>query len=170
MGHKKHATKAENKPSFWTYLKEIGCRGCQKPEEDETIQHVLGGGCEALGKNKNGESREDMRRILEKCRKLMIDTQNRKGEMQAEKAIQAIQWPRGHTDRKVKEEEELALRQMISGIIPEWQQANDTKRKGARVMMKSWTGELMNWSRTHMKIWTEKKNEHKASVQRRWDN
>eukprot|EP00965_Chrysotila_dentata_P228037 6196368-Pleurochrysis_carterae.AAC.1 len=36
--------------------------------------------------------------------------------------------------------------------------------------MRLWTGELMNWSRTHMKLWIEKKNEHKASVQRRWDN
>eukprot|EP00965_Chrysotila_dentata_P014208 471147-Pleurochrysis_carterae.AAC.1 len=36
--------------------------------------------------------------------------------------------------------------------------------------MRLWTGELMNWARTHMKIWIEKKNEHKASVQSRWDN
>eukprot|EP00965_Chrysotila_dentata_P036933 1228858-Pleurochrysis_carterae.AAC.1 len=36
--------------------------------------------------------------------------------------------------------------------------------------MKSWTGELMNQARIHMKLWTEKKNEHKAVVQRRWDN
>eukprot|EP00965_Chrysotila_dentata_P129766 4289844-Pleurochrysis_carterae.AAC.1 len=62
----KHATKAGNKPSFWTYLKENGFRGCLKPEEEETIQHVLGGGCEAIGKNKNSKYREEMRRILQK--------------------------------------------------------------------------------------------------------
>eukprot|EP00965_Chrysotila_dentata_P049454 1639635-Pleurochrysis_carterae.AAC.1 len=90
-----------------------------------------------------------MRRILEKCRKLMSDTQNEKGGIQAEKAIQAIERFRGHKNRKVEEEEELALRQMISGIIPEWQQANDTKKKWAVVTMRLWTGELMSWARRH---------------------
>eukprot|EP00965_Chrysotila_dentata_P256887 6212707-Pleurochrysis_carterae.AAC.3 len=162
----KHATRLGNRPSFWTYLKENGCRGCQKTEEEETIQHVLGGECEAIIKNKNGRSyREEMRRLLEKCRKLMCDTQNKKGEIQVEKAIQAVQRSRGHKDKMVKEEEELALRQMISGIIPEWQQIDDKKKKGAITVMKLWTGELMNWARTHMKIWMEKKNEHKTSVQ-----
>eukprot|EP00965_Chrysotila_dentata_P020944 693968-Pleurochrysis_carterae.AAC.1 len=28
----------------------------------------------------------------------------------------------------------------------------------------------MNWARMQMKMWISKKNEHKASVQRRWDN
>eukprot|EP00965_Chrysotila_dentata_P113560 3752913-Pleurochrysis_carterae.AAC.1 len=28
----KHATRLGNTPSFWTYLKENGCRGCQKTE------------------------------------------------------------------------------------------------------------------------------------------
>eukprot|EP00965_Chrysotila_dentata_P246550 6207228-Pleurochrysis_carterae.AAC.1 len=166
-----YATRLGNKPSaFWTYLKENGCRGCQKTEEMETIQHVLGGECKALGKNKNGRYREEMRRLLEKCRKLMYDTQSKKGEKQVEKAIQAIQQSRGHKDIMVKEVEELALRQTISGIIPEWQQVDDKREKGAIVVMKLWTGELMNRARTHMKIWMEKKNEHKASVQRRWDN
>eukprot|EP00965_Chrysotila_dentata_P147350 4864394-Pleurochrysis_carterae.AAC.1 len=36
--------------------------------------------------------------------------------------------------------------------------------------MRLWTGELMNWARIHMNLWIEKKNENKASVQRRWDN
>eukprot|EP00965_Chrysotila_dentata_P022407 742152-Pleurochrysis_carterae.AAC.3 len=94
-----HATRAGKKPSFWTYLKESGCRGCLKPEVHETIQHVLGGGCEAVGKNKNSKYRDEMRRILEK-------------------------W--GH---KVSKEEELALRQMISGIIPEWQNIDDEKKR-----------------------------------------
>eukprot|EP00965_Chrysotila_dentata_P195733 6177151-Pleurochrysis_carterae.AAC.1 len=99
----------------------------------------------------------------------MHDTQNEKREIQAEKAIQAIQHARGHKDKMDREEEELALKQMISGIIPEWQLADDNK-KGAIEIMGSWTGELMNHARIHMKIWLEKKNEHKAGVQRRWDN
>eukprot|EP00965_Chrysotila_dentata_P093505 3089145-Pleurochrysis_carterae.AAC.1 len=140
----RHATRAGNKPSFWTYLKESGCRGCQKAEVEETIQHVLGGECEAIGKNKNNKYREEIRRILDKCRKLMNETQNRKGEIQAEYAIQAIQPVRGHSDRKVRELEELALKQMVSGIIPEWQQLDDKKRKGAIATMRLWTGELMN--------------------------
>eukprot|EP00965_Chrysotila_dentata_P193138 6175573-Pleurochrysis_carterae.AAC.1 len=37
--------------------------------------------------------------------------------------------------------------------------------------MKSWTGEMMNMARRiQINKWMEKKNEHKASVQRRWDN
>eukprot|EP00965_Chrysotila_dentata_P210989 6186213-Pleurochrysis_carterae.AAC.8 len=36
--------------------------------------------------------------------------------------------------------------------------------------MKLWTGEMMNWARIQMKMWTERKNEHRASVQQRWDN
>eukprot|EP00965_Chrysotila_dentata_P245281 6206462-Pleurochrysis_carterae.AAC.1 len=35
----RHATREGNRPSFWTYLKENGCRGCQIQEEEETIQH-----------------------------------------------------------------------------------------------------------------------------------
>eukprot|EP00965_Chrysotila_dentata_P242072 6204671-Pleurochrysis_carterae.AAC.1 len=89
----------------------------------------------------------------------MNDTQNEIGEIQAENAIQAIQFAGGH---KVSKEDELALRQMISGIIPERQNIDDKKR-GAIVKMTLWTGELMNWARTHMKTWMEKKNEHKAS-------
>eukprot|EP00965_Chrysotila_dentata_P017585 584100-Pleurochrysis_carterae.AAC.1 len=100
----------------------------------------------------------------------MNDTQNEKGKMQAERAMQAIQQVKGNKDRKDREKEELALKQMISGIIPEWQHADDNKKRGAIVMMKSWTGELMNQARIHMKAWIEKKNEHKAVVQRRWDN
>eukprot|EP00965_Chrysotila_dentata_P025397 843885-Pleurochrysis_carterae.AAC.1 len=39
------------------------------------------------------------------------------------------------------------------------------------VTMKLWTGETMNMARVQItKKWTEKKNEHKARVQRRWDN
>eukprot|EP00965_Chrysotila_dentata_P188109 6172543-Pleurochrysis_carterae.AAC.2 len=31
----RHAMGEGNRPSFWTYLKENGCRGCQKREEEE---------------------------------------------------------------------------------------------------------------------------------------
>eukprot|EP00965_Chrysotila_dentata_P210990 6186213-Pleurochrysis_carterae.AAC.9 len=46
------------------------------------------------------------------------------GLAQADKA--AIERPRRHTTLNIKEEQELALliRQMISGIIPKWQEAN----------------------------------------------
>eukprot|EP00965_Chrysotila_dentata_P178534 5896288-Pleurochrysis_carterae.AAC.1 len=36
--------------------------------------------------------------------------------------------------------------------------------------MKLWTGQMMNWARIQMKMWTGRNNEHKANVQRRWDN
>eukprot|EP00965_Chrysotila_dentata_P147572 4872291-Pleurochrysis_carterae.AAC.1 len=74
----------------------------------------------------------------------MNETQNKKGEIQAEYAIHAIQPVRGYSDRKVREVEELALKQMVSGIIPEWQHLDDKKRKGAIATMRLWTGELMN--------------------------
>eukprot|EP00965_Chrysotila_dentata_P181347 5985635-Pleurochrysis_carterae.AAC.1 len=51
----KHATREGNRPSFWTYLMVNGCRGCQKQEEEETIHHVLSGGCQGIGRNKNNE-------------------------------------------------------------------------------------------------------------------
>eukprot|EP00965_Chrysotila_dentata_P006586 215554-Pleurochrysis_carterae.AAC.1 len=48
----RHATREGNKPSFWSYLKVDGCRGCQKQEEEEAIHNVLSGGCEAIGKTR----------------------------------------------------------------------------------------------------------------------
>eukprot|EP00965_Chrysotila_dentata_P257309 6212846-Pleurochrysis_carterae.AAC.3 len=71
----RHATREGNRPSFWTYLKEHGCRGCQKQGEEETIYHVLSGTCEALGRQTNNNYRTEMRRVLEKCKKLMNDKQ-----------------------------------------------------------------------------------------------
>eukprot|EP00965_Chrysotila_dentata_P177699 5869859-Pleurochrysis_carterae.AAC.1 len=59
---------------------------------------------------------------------------------------------------------------MISGIIPEWQEVNDKDKRGTVEIMKLWTGYLMNLARLQMKNWVEKKNEHRARVQRRWDN
>eukprot|EP00965_Chrysotila_dentata_P257898 6213035-Pleurochrysis_carterae.AAC.1 len=29
---------------------------------------------------------------------------------------------------------------------------------------------MMNWARIQMKMWTARKNEHKAKIQRRWDD
>eukprot|EP00965_Chrysotila_dentata_P100972 3335701-Pleurochrysis_carterae.AAC.1 len=59
----RHATREGNKPSFWTYLKVNGCRGCQKQEEEETIHHVISGGCEGVGKKENNRYREGLRAI-----------------------------------------------------------------------------------------------------------
>eukprot|EP00965_Chrysotila_dentata_P210573 6185972-Pleurochrysis_carterae.AAC.1 len=59
---------------------------------------------------------------------------------------------------------------MISGIIPEWQEADDKDKKKTIATMRSWTGEMMNRAGIQMKMWIERKNEHKANVQRRWDN
>eukprot|EP00965_Chrysotila_dentata_P215166 6188601-Pleurochrysis_carterae.AAC.1 len=70
------ATREGNRPSFWTYLKANGCRGFQKQEDEETLDHVLTGGCEGIGKNKNNRYRAEMIRALGKCRKLMNDIHN----------------------------------------------------------------------------------------------
>eukprot|EP00965_Chrysotila_dentata_P190990 6174243-Pleurochrysis_carterae.AAC.1 len=92
------------------------------------------------------------------------------GAEQATKALGALEWPRRQTDPKLKKGEELALRQMISGIIPEWRDTDNKKKKGVIALVGSWIGEMMNSARIQMKMWVAKKNEHKASVQRRWDN
>eukprot|EP00965_Chrysotila_dentata_P142370 4706841-Pleurochrysis_carterae.AAC.1 len=42
---------------------------------------------------------------------------------------------------------------MISGIIPEWQEADDKKKRGVIAMLRSWTGEKMNHARIQMKTW-----------------
>eukprot|EP00965_Chrysotila_dentata_P208185 6184563-Pleurochrysis_carterae.AAC.2 len=97
----RHATRAGNKPSFWTYLKENGCRGCQKQEEEETIQHVLSGGCEAMGRKMSSRYRVEMRRTLEKCKKLMNNKQNNAGVIQADKAIRAVERPRRHRNLNI---------------------------------------------------------------------
>eukprot|EP00965_Chrysotila_dentata_P162790 5375912-Pleurochrysis_carterae.AAC.3 len=166
----RHATKEGNRPSFWTYLKVNGCRGCQKQEEEETIQHVLSGGCEGIRLSKNDKYRTEMKRAFSKCGKLMNDIKHREGADQILKASRALEQPRRQTDQRLKEEEELALKQVISGIIPEWRNADYKRKKGVIALLGTWTGEMMNWARMQMKEWVIKKNEHKASVQRRWDN
>eukprot|EP00965_Chrysotila_dentata_P074886 2474678-Pleurochrysis_carterae.AAC.1 len=158
----RHATREGNRPSFWTYLKLNGCRGCQRQEKEETIHHVLSGGCEGLGRNKNNRYRIEMRRALGKCGKLMSDINNNEGIEQATKALRALEWPRRQTDRILKEGEELALRQIISGIIPEWQDTDNERKKGVIALLRSWTADMMNGARIQMKTWVTMKNEHKA--------
>eukprot|EP00965_Chrysotila_dentata_P131702 4354676-Pleurochrysis_carterae.AAC.1 len=111
-----------------------------------------------------------MRRVLGKCGKLMSDINNSEGVEQATKVLRALEWPRRQMELRLKEEEELALKQMISGIIPEWRDTNSRRKKGVMALLRSWTGEMMNWARTQMKTWIATKNENKANVQRRWDN
>eukprot|EP00965_Chrysotila_dentata_P098585 3258839-Pleurochrysis_carterae.AAC.1 len=71
-----------------------------------------------------------MRRALRKCGKLMNDINNQEGVEQATKALSALEWPRRQTDQRIKEEEELALKQMISGILPEWNTTDNKRKKG----------------------------------------
>eukprot|EP00965_Chrysotila_dentata_P181788 6001098-Pleurochrysis_carterae.AAC.3 len=157
----RHATREGNRPSFWTYLKVNGCRGCQKQEEKETIQHVLSGGCEGIGRNKNGRYRTEMKRVLSKCGKLMNDINHREGVDQVNNALHALELPRRQTDPIHKEEEELALRQIISGIIPEWRDSDHKREKGVVALLGSWTGEMMNWARMQMKTWVIQKTNRK---------
>eukprot|EP00965_Chrysotila_dentata_P089884 2966922-Pleurochrysis_carterae.AAC.1 len=138
----RHATREGNKPSFWTYLKVNGCRVCQKQEEEEIIHHVIiSGRCEGIEKKENNRYREEMRGVLQKCKKLMSDKHNSAGVIQADKALRALEQPRRQVNQNVREDEEPALRQMISGIIPEWQEASDTKKRGTVGIMKLWTGD-----------------------------
>eukprot|EP00965_Chrysotila_dentata_P263050 6214744-Pleurochrysis_carterae.AAC.2 len=100
----------------------------------------------------------------------MSDINNREGVEQANKALRALERPRRQTDPRLKEEEELTLKQMISGIIPEWRDTDNKRKKGVIALLGSWTGEMMNWARIQMKTWIIRKNAHTASVQKGWDN
>eukprot|EP00965_Chrysotila_dentata_P028887 960368-Pleurochrysis_carterae.AAC.1 len=85
-----------------------------------------------------------MRRVIGKCSKFMNGINNSEGVEQASKALR---------------------------IIPEWRETDMKRKKGVIALIGSWTGEMMNWARIiQMKTWIIVKNEHKASVQRRWDN
>eukprot|EP00965_Chrysotila_dentata_P207828 6184349-Pleurochrysis_carterae.AAC.1 len=106
----RHATREGNKPSFWTYLKVNGCRGCRRQEEEETIHHVLSRGCVGIRRSENNKYKADMRRALGKCGKLMNNINNQDGEEQANKALSALERPRRQKDQRLKEEEELALK------------------------------------------------------------
>eukprot|EP00965_Chrysotila_dentata_P184401 6087572-Pleurochrysis_carterae.AAC.2 len=96
----------------------------------------------------------------------MDNKRNNEGVIRADRAIRALELPRRHMNPGTREEEELALRQMISGIIPEWQEANDKEEKGTIALVSLWTGELVNAARMQMKTWLEKRNEHKKTASR----
>eukprot|EP00965_Chrysotila_dentata_P040206 1335002-Pleurochrysis_carterae.AAC.1 len=100
----------------------------------------------------------------------MSDKQHSEGVLQTDKALRALEQPRRHTNLDIRKDEERALRQMISGIIPGWQEANDKEKRGTIAIMKLWTGDMMKWARIKMKKRMEKKNVHRTGVQRRWDN
>eukprot|EP00965_Chrysotila_dentata_P106407 3514381-Pleurochrysis_carterae.AAC.1 len=86
-----------------------------------------------------------MRALLHKSKNLMRDKHNSAGVLQADKALRALEQPRRQTTQEAREDEEQALRQMI-------------------------TGNLMNLARIQMKNWMGERDRHKAYVQRRWDN
>eukprot|EP00965_Chrysotila_dentata_P117409 3880472-Pleurochrysis_carterae.AAC.1 len=100
----------------------------------------------------------------------MNDINNQEGVEQANKALAALEGTRRQTDQRTKEEEEVALKQMMSGIIPEWNDADIKRKKGAIALLKLWTGEMMNCARIQMKTWVNIKNEQRDKVQKRWDN
>eukprot|EP00965_Chrysotila_dentata_P245282 6206462-Pleurochrysis_carterae.AAC.2 len=81
----------------------------------------------------------------------MIDINNNEGVEQTDIALRALEWPRRQTDPRLKEEEELALKQVISGIIPDWQETDTKRKKGVIALFRLWTGEMMNWARIQMK-------------------
>eukprot|EP00965_Chrysotila_dentata_P170991 5643070-Pleurochrysis_carterae.AAC.8 len=101
----------------------------------------------------------------------MNNKQNTEGVKQAEKGIRAIERSReGHMNVSNRGEEELALRQLITGIIPKWQENDEKEKKIRTATMTRWTGKMMSMARVQMNKWTKKKNEHTARVQRRWYN
>eukprot|EP00965_Chrysotila_dentata_P170265 5620098-Pleurochrysis_carterae.AAC.1 len=67
----------------------------------------------------------------------MEDEQNEEGVIQMVKAKQAIKRPsRGQMDPDNKEKKDLALRQIISGIIPEWQEVNEKEKYSTILTMR----------------------------------
>eukprot|EP00965_Chrysotila_dentata_P065304 2163967-Pleurochrysis_carterae.AAC.1 len=83
----------------------------------------------------------------------MSDINNTEGIEQATKALCALERPRKQMDLRLKEEEELALKHMISGIIPEWRETDNKRKKGVITLLRLWTGEMMNLARIQMKTW-----------------
>eukprot|EP00965_Chrysotila_dentata_P193916 6176041-Pleurochrysis_carterae.AAC.1 len=69
----------------------------------------------------------------------MEDKQNNEGVIQMDKAIHAIEQPRGQMDPNIKEKEELALRQIIAGINPEWQEVSNEQEKNRTILTMSLT-------------------------------
>eukprot|EP00965_Chrysotila_dentata_P233045 6199349-Pleurochrysis_carterae.AAC.2 len=70
-----------------------------------------------------------MRRVLEKCKKLMNDKQINAGVIQVNKAIRSMEQSGRQKNMNIKEEEELALRHFITGIVPEWQEVNEKEKR-----------------------------------------
>eukprot|EP00965_Chrysotila_dentata_P223155 6193409-Pleurochrysis_carterae.AAC.3 len=83
----------------------------------------------------------------------MNDINNSEGVEQAVKALGALERPRRQTDPKIREENELALKQMVAGLIPEWQEADQKREKGVIALLRTWTREMMNCARMQMKTW-----------------
>eukprot|EP00965_Chrysotila_dentata_P257956 6213056-Pleurochrysis_carterae.AAC.2 len=82
----------------------------------------------------------------------MNDINNSEGVEHASKALRALERPRRQTDLRLKEEEESALKQMISCIISEWRETDMKSKKGVIIaLLGSWTGGMMNWARIQMK-------------------
>eukprot|EP00965_Chrysotila_dentata_P232001 6198705-Pleurochrysis_carterae.AAC.1 len=92
-----------------------------------------------------------MKRVIGKCGKLMSDINNSEGVEQASKALRALERPKKQTDPRLKEEEKMALKEMISGIIPEWRETDNKRGNGVVALLGSWTGEMINWARIQMK-------------------
>eukprot|EP00965_Chrysotila_dentata_P240340 6203650-Pleurochrysis_carterae.AAC.1 len=62
-----------------------------------------------MGRSKNNKYRTELKRAVRTCGKSMSDINNSEGvDEQATKAICALERPRGQTDPRLKEEEELA--------------------------------------------------------------
>eukprot|EP00965_Chrysotila_dentata_P198091 6178580-Pleurochrysis_carterae.AAC.3 len=66
----------------------------------------------------------------------MRDKHNNAGVTQADKALRAIEQPRRQATKYVREDGEQALRQMVSGIIPEWQEVSDKGKRGTIEIIK----------------------------------
>eukprot|EP00965_Chrysotila_dentata_P249603 6208978-Pleurochrysis_carterae.AAC.8 len=74
----------------------------------------------------------------------MRDKHNNAGVMQADHALRALEQTGRQVNQNVSEDEELALRQMVSGIIPEWKEGSDKGKRDTIKIMKLWTGDMMN--------------------------
>eukprot|EP00965_Chrysotila_dentata_P115465 3815725-Pleurochrysis_carterae.AAC.1 len=59
---------------------------------------------------------------------------------------------------------------MITGIIPEWQDTNNSKEKGVIALLRTWTGEMMNTARTQMKTWIAIKMQSTTQMGQRGQN
>eukprot|EP00965_Chrysotila_dentata_P022447 743251-Pleurochrysis_carterae.AAC.1 len=70
----------------------------------------------------------------------MNDKRIKEGVIQVNKAIRSMKLSGRQTNMNTKEEEEVALRQLISVIIPEWQEVNEKEKKERITIKKLWSG------------------------------